>query len=97
MSDLFDFQLEYTGGGARSLDRQLALLLSTREGSIPLDREFGLDLNFVDRPTAAVKALYTAEVTKKVAKFIPAVRVLEVVWTGTAEGQLKPKVVIAGA
>lgn len=97
MSDLFDFQLEYSGGGARSLDRQLALLLSTREGSIPLDREFGLDLNFVDRPTAAVKALYTAEVTKKVAKFIPAVRVLEVVWTGTAEGQLKPKVVIAGA
>lgn len=97
MSDLFDFQLEYTGGGARSLDRQLALLLSTREGSIPLDREFGLDLNFVDRPTAAVKALYTAEVTKKVAKFIPAVRVLEVVWTGTAEGHLKPKVVIAGA
>lgn len=97
MSDLFDFQLEYTGGGARSLDRQLALLLSTREGSIPLDREFGLDLNFVDRPAAAVKALYTAEVTKKVAKFIPAVRVLEVVWTGTAEGHLKPKVVIAGA
>lgn len=97
MSDLFDFHLEYTGGGTRSLDRQLALLLSTREGSIPLDREFGLDLNFVDKPTAAVKSLYTAEVTKKVAKFIPSVRVLEVVWTGTAEGQLKPKVVITGA
>lgn len=97
MSDLFDFQIEFIGGGAKELDRQLALLLSTREGSVPLDREFGLDLNFVDKPTAAVKALYTAEVTKKVSKFIPSVRVLEVSWTGTTEGQLKPKVVIAGA
>ena len=97
MNNLFDFQLEYTGGGVRELDRQLALLLSTREGSVPLDREFGLDLNFVDMPAAAVKALYTAEVTKNVAKFIPSVRVLEVTWTGTTEGQLKPKVVITGA
>lgn len=97
MSDLFDFQIEFIGGGAKELDRQLALLLSTREGSVPLDREFGLDLNFVDKPTAAVKALYTAEVTKKVAKFIPALRVREVLWTAAAEGQLKPKVVIAGA
>ena len=97
MNNLFDFQLEYTGGGVRELDRQLALLLSTREGSVPLDREFGLDLNFVDMPASAVKALYTAEVTKKVAKFIPSVRVLEVTWTGTMEGQLKPKVEIPGA
>lgn len=97
MNTLYDFQLEYTGGGARELDRQLALLLSTREGSIPLDREFGLNLDFVDRPMAAVRPLYTAEVTKKVARFIPAVRVQEVRWLPAPEGGLRPKVVIAGA
>jgi len=89
--------LEYVGGGVRELDRQIALLLSTREGSIPLDREFGLDLDFVDRPAAVVKSLYTAEVTKKVARFIPSVRVREVQWTGTPEGKLQPRVVVCGA
>lgn len=97
MNTLYDFQLEYIGGGIQDLDRQIALLLSTREGSIPLDREFGLDLNFVDRPAAAVKTLYTAEVTKKIAKFIPAVRVQEVLWLSAPEGGLRPKVVITRA
>ncbi len=97
MTDLFDFELEYMGGGLRELDRQIALLLSTREGSIPLDREFGLKLDFVDRPSEAVKALYTAEAAKKTARFIPSVRVREVRWTGTEDGKLRPRVVICGA
>ena len=97
MTALYDFQLEYMDGGVQELARQVALLLSTREGSIPLDREYGLNLNFVDRPAAAVKALYTAEVTKKIAKFIPAVRVQEVRWLPPEEGGLRPKVVICGA
>ncbi len=93
----FDFRLEYIGGGSAELDRQLALLLSTREGSIPLDRAFGLNLDFVDRPAGVVKSLYTAEVTKKVSQFIPAVRVFEVAWTSSQDGELQPKVVIASA
>lgn len=97
MSKLFDFQLEYIGGGTAELDRQLALLLSTRAGSIPLDREFGLDSSFVDRPVSVVKSLYTAEVTKKVSKFIPSVRVFEVIWTHSGDGKLQPKVVITSA
>ena len=41
---VYDFKLEYTFAGdyMAELDRQLALLLSTREGTMPLDREFGL-------------------------------------------------------
>ena len=50
------------------LDRQLALLLSTREGTMPLDREFGLNMDFVDMPPEVAKSLYTAEVTEKVAQ-----------------------------
>ena len=40
---VYDFKLEYTFAGdyMAELDRQLALLLSTREGTMPLDREFG--------------------------------------------------------
>ena len=43
---VYDFKLEYTfaGNALAELDRQLALLLSTREGTMPLDREFGLNM-----------------------------------------------------
>ena len=48
-------------------------------------------------PPEVAKSLYTAEVTHKVAKFIPAVRVQEVTWGRAESGQLKPKVVITSA
>lgn len=96
---LHDFKLEFTlaGDWMADLDRQIALLLSTREGTMPLDREFGLNMDFMDMPPETAKSLYTAEVTRKVAKFIPAVRVQEITWERTEGGQLKPKVVITSA
>uniref|UniRef100_A0AAU8B6D0 IraD/Gp25-like domain-containing protein n=1 Tax=Dulem virus 34 TaxID=3145752 RepID=A0AAU8B6D0_9CAUD len=96
---LYDFKLEYTftGDYLAELDRQLALLLSTREGTMPLDRSFGLNMDFVDMPPEAAKSLYAAEVTEKVAKFIPAVRVQEITWNRTESGKLNPKVVITSA
>ena len=95
----FDFQLQFTfaNDAMAELDRKLALLYSTREGTMPLDREFGLNMDFVDMPPEAAKSLYTAEVTEKVAKFIPTVRVQEVAWGAGAQGNLIAKVVITSA
>ena len=55
---VYDFKLEYTFAGdyMAELDRQLALLLSTREGTMPLDREFGLNMDVVDMPREAAKS-----------------------------------------
>ena len=98
-NDLFNFQLEYTftADWLAELDRQLALLLSTREGTMPLDRAFGLNMDFVDMPPEVAKSLYTAEITKKTAQFIPEVRVQSVQWTHGGEGVFYPKVVITSA
>lgn len=95
--DIFDFQLEFTFSGDRlaDLDRQISLLLTTPEGSMPLDREFGINTDWLDRPTEVAKILYTTEVIKKIPKFIPSVRVKEVKWSGTSNGKLIPKVVIS--
>ena len=96
---LYDFKLEYTfqDNALAELDRQLALLLSTPAGTMPLDREFGIQMDHVDKPPEVVKSLYTAEVTKKVPQFIPRVRVYEVTWSYGGQGHIKPKVVIARA
>ena len=96
---LYDFKLAYTFAAdwLADLDRQLAFLLSTREGTMPLDREFGLNMDFVDMPPEVAKSLYTAEVTEKVAKFIPTVRVQEVKWSSGGQANLIAKVVITSA
>lgn len=97
--DLYDFKLEFTFAGDRlaELDRQIALLYSTRAGTMPLDREFGLNMDFVDMPPEAAKSLYVAEITEKTPRFIPAVRVQSVTWSVTESGALQPKVVITSA
>ena len=63
----FDFQLQFTfaNDAMAELDRKLALLYSTREGTMPLDREFGINMDFVDMPPEVAKSLYTAEITKR--------------------------------
>ena len=66
------------------------------KATVTMDREFGLNMDFVDKPPEVAKSLYTAEVTKKVAKYIPTVRVQEITWSA-AEGKLSPKVVITSA
>lgn len=95
----FDFQLQFTfaNDAMAELDRKLALLYSTREGTMPLDREFGINMDFVDMPPEVAKSLYTAEITKKTAQFIPEVRVQSVQWTHGGEGVFYPKVVITSA
>lgn len=82
---------------AEEVDSRLSLLLSTREGTMPLDREFGIAMDFLDLPPETAKSLYTAEVTKKVAKFIPEVRVKEIRWSNGEAGALRAKVVITSA
>lgn len=96
---LFDFQLEFTfsDNWLADLDRQIVLLLSTIEGTMPLERGLGIMQDFVDKPPAVVKSLYTAEAAKKISEFIPQVRVQEVIWLPAEQGHFKPKVVITRA
>ncbi|MBQ8143548.1 MAG: hypothetical protein IJ042_01980 [Butyricicoccus sp.] len=83
-------------GKLTEIDRAVSLLLQTRIGSVPLDREFGIEMDFVDRPIPVTKTLYTAEVTEKISKYIPEVRVQDITWTHSENG-LIPKVVIEDA
>lgn len=95
----FDFQLQFTFAAEplAELDRKLALLYSTRESTMPLDREFGINMDFLDMPPEVAKSLYVAEITKKTAKIIPEVRVKSVEWIHGGEGVFFPKVVITSA
>lgn len=96
MSGLFEFHLSYTFASdvLEDLNRKISLLLSTPEGTMPLDREFGVNMDFLDMPSETAKSLYVAEITEKISRFIPEVRVESVSLAVSPSGSLVPKVVI---
>lgn len=95
----YEFNLEYTftSDALADLNRKITLLMTTPVGSIPLDREFGIDWSFIDTPTETAKSLFTAEVVGKIQKFMPEIRIEAVDWIVDDSGNLIPKVVIANA
>lgn len=64
--------------GLTALAQEIRTVLTTRKGSVPLDRDFGLDWNILDCPLHEVKTRYVADVTRQVEKYVPRVKVVEV-------------------
>lgn len=80
-----------TGGRAE------LLLYGTETGEQALDRDFGIDINILDNPQEAAKALLTAEFVRKTKQYEPRVRVMRVEWNQdyAKEGGIIPKVVVS--
>lgn len=72
----------------------LKLLYSTRKGTMPLARDFGINLTFLDRPSQVAQSLMTAELVEQTARFIPQARVDSVTFQPSEDGLMIPKVVI---
>lgn len=55
----------------KSVLQNLLLLLTTRKGSVPMYRDFGLSQNFVDKPVSVAQALMVPEVREAMTKYEP--------------------------
>lgn len=69
-------------------------ILSTQKGTIPLDREFGLDSTVIDLPVALARAKLTNEIFQAIKRYEPRVKVDSITFTWDISGKLVPKVVI---
>lgn len=68
-------------------------ILTTRKGSVPLDREFGIDTGIIDKPTASIHGLLTVAIVETVEKYEPRVKVQSVSFDGDGEeGAIYPRV-----
>lgn len=47
------------------------LILTTRKGSIPMYREFGLDMSFIDRPQSVAQVMIASRVKSALEDFEP--------------------------
>lgn len=91
--------IEIGAEGIREIYQNVRVILATFAGSLMLDRHFGLRQNMVDDPLPVAKQKFTSEVTEKIQKYEPRVRVVRVGVTNpgiteTADGAFYPNVVV---
>ena len=79
---------------AASVLQNIAILLSTRQQSVPMYRGFGLPMRFVDMPAGAARAVMVAEITEAVREFEPRAEVAGVTFEADGEnpGRVSPVV-----
>ena len=70
-------------------------ICTTPKYSVPLDRKFGVDANFLDKPTPRARAQIQSEIIQAVRKYEPRCKVLKVSFTGNLDGEMNVKVRIA--
>ena len=75
------------------IKRCLSTLYSTKEGSQPLDRSFGLNCSFVGKPIPVAQNELALEIVEKTEKYEPRVTVTEVTYEyDETEGTIYPTV-----
>lgn len=55
----------------RSVIQNIALILSTRRGSVPLQRDFGLDWSALDKPLPIAKSMLIAQIREAIETWEP--------------------------
>lgn len=88
--------IEIGAAGLAGLAQEIRTVLATRKGSVPLDREFGLNWDFVDMPLTEAMPYMVSEIGMKLEKYVPRIRVKEIGFSSNdpADGNLLPKVIV---
>lgn len=68
-----------------SVIQNIAIILSTRQGTVPLNREFGLPMAFLDRPINVAKVIAYKEVCEALAAYEPRATVVNIGFAGNEE------------
>lgn len=61
--------------------RNLTNLFSTRKGTIPINRDFGIDWSILAEPMDELESDFMAEAVAQVAKYVPEVTVEDIEFT----------------
>ncbi|KZL88722.1 hypothetical protein [Clostridium magnum] len=67
-------------------------IITTPQGTVPFDRNFGIDPSILDEPINLVPGKLLVELVKKVQLYEPRVKVKEITFTLDANNNLIPKV-----
>ena len=82
--------LDHAASQLADITECLLLLYGTREGSQPLDRNFGLSNSFVGKPVPVARNEFVLEITQKTEQYEPRVCVTDVTFQADDSGKLIP-------
>lgn len=71
-----------------SVLQNIALILKTKRGTVPLDRDFGLEMQFIDKPIDIAETIAYTEVTEAVEEYEPRASVTDVSFSAGADGKM---------
>lgn len=102
MQSVFEVDMRRKAGirigaaGLDGLEQEIRMLLSTRKGSVPLDRSYGLTWDYVDLPMPEAMPYMIAEIASQLEKYVPRIRVRDIVFRSDdpIEGMLQPTVTV---
>ena len=87
-------RLEIGAAGNQEIIQNIKIIVTTWKGSVPLDREFGIDASFIDKPLPVAKALARAAIVDAVHRYEPRVEITNIDWRQTQSnvmiGRLAP-------
>lgn len=72
--------------------QNISIILGTRRGTVPLDRELGLPTDMLDRPISVVRALLIADIREAIEAYEPRAKVTSISFEHNNEGTLIPTV-----
>ncbi len=72
----------------RSVIQNIALLLNTKKGTVPMYREFGLPMEFIDKPIDIAETMATLEISEAIEEFEPRATFKGLEITKSADGKM---------
>lgn len=81
----------------REIAQNVRCILTTRRGSLALDRAFGVNAEMVDKMQTTARQLLEADIIMTLQKYEPRVKVTGISWErqeSAADGTLYPKVLL---
>ena len=60
----------------KSVLQNIAILLGTKKGTIPQYREFGLDMEYIDKPPEVARTIMAAEIREAIEEFEPRAKIV---------------------
>lgn len=83
------------GDEITSIVQNIVLLLNTRKGSIPLYREFGLPMEFIDKPADVAETLATLEIAEALEQFEPRAALKDLRFMPSRDGRMSIQVEVS--
>lgn len=92
--DVQNPKIDFAAAGYDEVLRNVRTIITTVAGTVPFDRDFGIDISFLDMPLTQAQGRLTIEYIEKIRRYEPRVKVEEVAFAqDPLNGAIIPKVV----